>query len=352
MRPYTQGRSRVEVPGHLIAPAGGHHGALHLASQAPSPNNSSGTAGGPGGVAGTPPAQGGGGVDDHHTLTNGIIAIGVKNLGAELTSLKSARTGLEYLWQGDPAFWGKQAPVLFPIVGRLNNDTYTYQGITYHMTQHGLARTMRFELSDTTPTSISFKLRYTEDTLKQYPFKFKLVIRYALDNDTLRVGYDVRNLDASPMLFSIGAHPGFKCPLMAGEKYEDYCLMWDGPTTLNRHFLENGIIPPQTEPFLRGQCELTLSRSMFDRDAIVLKNVDFSRMHVLNKATGHGVTIDMAGFPYFGIWAKPGADFVCIEPWHGIGDNAGAGPRLEDKEGIIELQGRDSFLGSYTITLR
>ena len=341
----------MEVPGHLIAPPRAHPGAKRLASSVPFGSGSSGSAGGTGGVAGTPPANGSGGADDRHTLTNGKVTIGVKNVGAELTSLRSEETGLEYLWQGDPAFWGKHAPVLFPIVGRLKDDTYTYRGKTYHMNQHGLARTMPFELEKKSDEDgiMTFKLRYNEETLESYPFKFELRIGYILGKELVRVGYEVSNLDDEPMLFSIGAHPGFKVPLMPGEKYEDYHLMWDEDVRLKRHFLEDGLVADHTEPLMLGERELGLTRDMFDRGAIVLKDVDFERIGLFNRVTGHGVTMSMAGFPYFGVWAMPGADFVCLEPWYGIGDAVDASGRLEDKEGIIALKGRDSFRASYAI---
>jgi galactose mutarotase-like enzyme len=340
---------RIEVPGHLIAPAGGYPRAMLMASGAPSRGSSSGRAGGPGGIAGTPPASGSGGADDSYTITNGVIMIGVKNAGAELTSLRSEKTGLEYLWQGDPKFWGKHAPVLFPIVGRLKDDTYTYQGRTYHMNQHGLARTMRFELARKKSDAISFRLRYDEETLKQYPFKFQLKIGYALEGDALRVDYEVRNLDDEVMLFSIGAHPGFRCPLLPTEEYEDYSIMWDHDVRLRRYFLEDGLVASHTEPLVLGERELRLTRDMFNRDAIVFKDIGFQRVRLVNRQTGHGVTMSMKGFPYFGIWAKPGANFVCLEPWKGVGDSVHASGRLMDKEGILPLKARDMFRASYSI---
>jgi galactose mutarotase-like enzyme len=269
-------------------------------------------------------------------------------MGAELTSLRSEKTDIEYLWQAGPA-WEKHAPVLFPIVGRLKGDEYTYKGKTYHMNQHGLARTMQFKPVVKTPENILFRLRYDEETLERYPFKFELLIGYMLEEDALRVGYEVNNLDSKPMFFSIGAHPGFRCPLLPTEKYEDYRLVWDGAVRFKRHFLEDGLVASHTEPLVLGERELRLTRDMFNRDAIVLKNVEFERVGLLHRETGHGVTMSMKGFPYFGIWAKPKADFLCLEPWFGVGDNVGASGRLEEKEGIITLGGRDSFRASYAI---
>ncbi len=290
------------------------------------------------------------GANTAHTLTNGIIGIGVQNAGAELTSLRSASTGLEYMWQADPTFWGKHAPVLFPIVGRLKDDAYLYDGASYHMKQHGLARTRIFETAEKSETGISFRLRHDDKTRALYPFRFELVIAYTLDGDRLRVGYDVINLGIDPMFFSIGAHPGFRCPLLPGESYEEYRLVFDRAVTQERYLLDDGLVAAQAKPFLNDQRELPLSRAMFDRDAIVLKGAAFARVALEHQTSGHGVTMDMEGFPYFGIWAKPGADFVCLEPWYGIADGVDASGRLEDKEGIIALDGGEVFRASYSIT--
>jgi len=343
---YAGVSSGAEIPSHLIAPASRHPRAWRLASGAGSRSGSQG----PGGVATTPPAGGASGARDRHTLTNGEITIEVKNAGAELASLHSEKTGLEYLWQGDPKFWGKHAPVLFPIVGRLKDDTYTYRGKIYHMNQHGLARTMSFELAERKADEISFRLRHDEETLKQYPFKFQLKIGYALSGDTLRVGYEVKNLGDDVMLFSIGAHPGFRCPLMPSEEYEDYSIVWDHDVRLRRYFLEEGLVAPHTEPLVLGERELHLTRDMFNRDAIVLKDIGFQSVSLRSRVTTHGVKMEMAGFPYFGIWAKPGADFVCLEPWKGVGDSVHSSGNLMEKEGILPLKARDTYRASYTIT--
>jgi len=282
-------------------------------------------------------------------LTNGVISIGVNNMGAELTNLRSEGTGLEYLWQADPKFWGKHAPVLFPIVGALRDNTYTFQGNTYHMNQHGLARTMRFDDVAKSDHAISFRLRATEETLKHYPFNFELFIDYELIDDKVIVRYRVHNLDSALMLFSIGGHPGFRCPLQHGERYEDYSIIIEPPQTLNRYLLDDGLIAPHTEPLLDGEAEIKLTRDMFDRGALVFKDVDFKSVQILNQATGHGVTMEASGFPYFGIWAPPGADFVCLEPWHGIADNAVTNQRFEDKEGIRTLAGKSEFSTEFSI---
>jgi len=151
------------------------------------------------------------------------------------------------------------------------------------------------------------------------------------------------------MPFSSGAHPGFRVPLVPGEKYEDYSIVWNEDVSLSRFFLNDGLIASYTEPLMLGERELRLTRDMFDRDAIVLKNARFERIGLINRETGHGVTMSMGGFPYFGIWAAPGADFVCLEPWCGVGDGVNADGYIEHKEGIVKLGGGDMFRRSFSI---
>src|SRR5688500_263043 len=149
-----------------------------------------------------------------------IVTIGQK--GAELKSVVSKHTRLEYMWSGDPAFWGKTSPILFPIVGTLKNDAYFFNGKSYHMTRHGFARDHSFEISQSEKDSMVFSLTSTDSSYEKYPFHFLLQVRYKLINDALEVSYVVQNNGKDPMYFSIGGHPAFKVPLVPGTKYEDY----------------------------------------------------------------------------------------------------------------------------------
>lgn len=285
-----------------------------------------------------------------YTLSDGNLTVGVSDVGAELTSLRSEETGLEYLWQGDTNVWGRRSPVLFPIVGRLKDDTYTYEGKKYRMTQHGFARDMRFKPVRQSSASIAFKLRDDEKTLERYPFQWQLFIRYTLVNGRVAVAYEVTNRDkAKPLFFSIGGHPGFRCPLLPGERYEDYSLMFANEYSRLRHIHTDGLMTEELEPFLDKNHDMQLARDMFDRGAIIFRYPDVTSIKLLNKMTGNGVRLLTPYAPYLGIWGIRGADFICLEPWCGLPDSVDSNHKLEDKEGIRHLLPEGLFVMSYFI---
>ena len=157
-----------------------------------------------------------------YTIKNNIIEVVISDHGAEVQSVKGAHTGEEYMWQADPEIWGRHAPVLFPIVGRLKNDEYKYQGKTYHMGQHGFARDCDFEVENHTQESITFLLKDNEKTREMYPFKFEFRVNYNLMNNLLEENFSVVNKSDETMIFGVGGHPGFNLPVNNGEEKEDY----------------------------------------------------------------------------------------------------------------------------------
>ncbi|MDQ3290846.1 MAG: aldose 1-epimerase family protein, partial [Bacteroidota bacterium] len=144
-----------------------------------------------------------------HTLQNDTFQIGVQEHGAELCSFKNTQTNLEYIWQADPAIWARHAPVLFPIVGKLKDNQYTYKGKSYTLPQHGFARDHAFTLESKTENSLTFLLQQSEASLNNYPFDFRLFISYRLEENALTVAYRVENPSDKNLYFSLGAHPGF-----------------------------------------------------------------------------------------------------------------------------------------------
>ena len=272
-------------------------------------------------------------------------------LGAELTSF--SLDGLDYLWPADPAVWGRHAPVLFPIVGRLPDDTYRHQGRAYELAQHGFARDREFIVISQTAQEIVFELRDDARTRAAFPFAFVLRIRYALRDTTLTVCWEVDNPAAEQeLLFSIGAHPAFRCPLESGETFEDYFFAFDHPVTLRRQLLRGGLRTGDTATVLTQQAELPLSYPLFADDALVFANYDFTALTLRSHRSVRFVRLGFAGFPYLGLWTKgPGAAFVCVEPWQGVASPAGLPPELRDKEGILTLAPGQAFSAAYTITL-
>jgi len=286
-----------------------------------------------------------------HILENNYLKIKAKKEGAELTSIQKKETNAEYLWQADPTYWGRHAPVLFPIVGRLKEDAYTIAGKKFSMKQHGLARNLTFSLLKQDPYSITFELNSDKTTLKQYPFPFRLHIQYALKEKDLIVFYRVINPAKEALYFSIGGHPAFNCPLKKGEKRSDYQLFFDKKETASTQRLTAGIRNGSQIPILKGNKKLPITDDLFAEDALVFQHLNSDKVS-LQKGTKKILSFEFKGFPYLGIWSQSeGSPFVCIEPWYGVADKLEHNQKLQDKEGIIRLEGKSSFDCYYVITI-
>jgi galactose mutarotase-like enzyme len=285
-------------------------------------------------------------------LQNDYYQVTVKEAGAELSSFRSLRDQVEYIWQADPAIWPRHAPVLFPVVGKLPEGKYRYQGQTYALPQHGFARDEKFDLIQQTNHSLTFALASSPKTLAFYPFPFRLEITYSLHDNSLETSYRVVNPGKEDLYFSIGAHPAFNCPLLPEEKFEDYILVFEKPETLNRYLLDQGLQNGRTQPLLQEDQQLPLHYGLFEQDAIVFKAMASQKITLKTPKHGHGLDFAFQHYPYFGIWTKgPGAPFVCLEPWHGIASRVGDSGELTEKEGILKLEAGDSFYCAYTVTV-
>jgi len=269
--------------------------------------------------------------------------------GAELTSFVTLANGLEYVWPADPAVWARHAPVLFPIVGRLPNDTYYHRGQAYQLSQHGFARDLEFAVVSRSSAELVFRLQHSAATRAAFPFAFELTITYTLREAELAVRWHVHNpAPDQPLLFSIGAHPAVRCPLLPTEAFEDYYFEFDHPVQLERHLLQGGLLTGHTAPVPTVQQQLPLSYELFADDALVFKHYDFTRLTLRSRQSAHFVRFRFDGFPYLGLWTKgPGAGFVCVEPWHGIASSVGEPGELSHKEGIMQLEPGQSFSATY-----
>lgn len=285
-------------------------------------------------------------------LYNAAVRAVIQLKGAELSSLYSLNDSLEYLWQADPAYWPAHAPILFPIIGSLKQDTYRYQGSTYTMPQHGFARNLDFTALHTSPSKAIFSLISDSTTFQRYPFEFELQVHYTLEGATLRVEYRVFNRDHKELFFSIGGHPGFNCPLREGEQRSDYALVFDQKETASLHLKPGKLRSGERLPFLSDENSISITDDLFAAGALIFSDLKSTKVH-LKKGAATLLTVDFAGFPNLGIWSSPGKDtpFVCIEPWFGLTDPVYTNQQLDTKEGIVRLGTRETFTCSYSITL-
>jgi galactose mutarotase-like enzyme len=258
--------------------------------------------------------------------------------GAELQSFKSKETDTEYLWNGNPQYWGKFSPVLFPIVGGLKDNTYIFNGQKYKLPRHGFARDREFKVEQVNTTELLFTLIHDEETLRVYPFKFTLAIHYKIEGKSLSCTYQVFNTDKDKLLFSIGGHPAFAAPAGHELAYDDYFLEFNKDTELVYHKINSDLITDETGIIKLEEHVLPLNHKLFYEDALVFKTLKSDRITLRNRKNSQGLHFDFDGFPFFGIWAAKDADFVCLEPWFGIADGINHDQNLETKEGIVGLQ--------------
>ena len=288
-----------------------------------------------------------------YEISNGVISIAAVLKGAELVSLK--KSGTEYLWQADSVVWNRSAPNLFPFVGKLNGGVYRFEGKTYSMTPHGFARDVPFSLSKRTDTYLRFALSDTEETRKVYPFPFLFEITYTITGSTLTQTWRVTNTGKSMMYFSLGAHPGFVCPVQ-GEKLTDWTIRFSGDKKIDRvtaHTINvAGLVQEKTDSYALSDGAVRVTADMFSHDALIFENSGIKAVTLLDKSKKEFVRVDF-DTGVFGLWSpqERGAPFLCIEPWYGRCDRAGFSGELSEREWGNALPPSAVFEKSFSITL-
>ncbi|MFB9054731.1 aldose 1-epimerase family protein [Formosa undariae] len=289
-----------------------------------------------------------------YTLQNELLKIAVKQSGAELCAIDAVNNSNAFMWNADPEIWANFAPNLFPIIGALKEDTMTFEGDAYNMTKHGFIRNnTAIKLEAQTDTTLSFSLLYSEATLKQYPFKFKFTIAFELIENTIKVTHSVENLDDKTLYFSVGGHPAFKCPVYENEDYTDYYLEFEQKETAESYALnmDSGLVTDNSFPVISDGNKIPLHYDLFKEDALIFKDLKSRKVALRSKTNGTILTVDYPEFPYLGIWAKPNADYVCIEPWLGVADHENHNQDFKTKEGIQTLDSKLTFKASYVIEI-
>ena len=286
------------------------------------------------------------------TLQNTHILVEVNTKGAEILQFRNLYKTQEVLWKPDLNFWNRTAPLLFPVVGKLKNDQFKYEGKLYSMKQHGFARDAEFAVIQQTDTHLHLQLKSNQETKSQYPFDFQLDVKYTISGHRLQAENTITNMGEVTMPVSFGAHPGFSIQLPV-----DTCKIIihregkENPTQeiLQRHLISDGLYTGETEEVQVKNGEIQLSENYFQQDAIVFKNEDITGMSLVQN--GELIArLDAETAPYWGIWKKPDAPFVCIEPWWGIADHSQNELDLLTKEGIHLLAKKEVHSIFYDIS--
>lgn len=275
------------------------------------------------------------------TIQNDRLAVGVRSLGAELTSIRGA-DGTEYLWQGDPAYWGGRAPVLFPIVGSLRGKTAQIGGNkTCRMERHGVARGQEFRLEEQTKDSAAFSLCANGETKERYPYDFKLTVRYRLDGNRIVNEFTVENPNREVLPFQIGGHPAFRCPLFPGEHFEDYAVEFEQEETADCPGLVpgSGLVDVENRRrILDHGKRIPLRHELFEADALIFDRLKSRRAKLFHPGTGRGIEVSFPELNYFLVWSSAnGGPFVALEPWSGLATCSDEGDIFEEKRGVYLL---------------
>ena len=283
-------------------------------------------------------------------LKSDQLQVQFQTFGGALSSIKD-KDGVEYLWQGDPTYWSGQAPVLFPICGSVRNDTVVYENKDGSheigkIPRHGLVRKKEFDLVDQTDNSVTFAIEDTEEMYENYPYHFRLEITYIVTGKTIRTQYKIYNKESEKsMPYFIGGHPGFNCPLLADEVYEDYYLEFEEPETCSvpKPFAETGMLDfKDRSSWLDNQKELDLNYDLFSYDAVTLDELESRKVALHSRKHDKGLRLHFEEFPNLIVWSTLNkGPFIALEPWSGLSTSLEEGDRLEEKKDVRILKPGD-----------
>ena len=285
-------------------------------------------------------------------IENDYLLVEINEKGAELFSIKSKKTDIEYLWQGDPEYWNGRSTILFPICGRLFGGKYTYNGVEYEMPIHGIAKLFEFYGKSVSNTEIEFELLSSELTKKYYPFDFELTIRYSLKANLLKTEFIVKNTGDKEMYFSYGGHPGFNVPFIKDEKFDDYYIQFSGDELNKLVFSDTCFFTNKVETYKLYKKKLQLQHELFDNDALFFET-ESAKVKLKSSKTNSSIEIMYNDMTCLGLWHKPKSDapYVCIEPWHGIPSTDGIIDDFKTKQQMIRLNANKRYNNSYAIKI-
>lgn len=285
-----------------------------------------------------------------HRIASGRLTAEISESGAELVRLTDA-AGRDYLWDGDPAFWAGRAPILFPIVGTLHGDRVRRHGQDHSLPRHGFARRRDFTVMEHGEDGLILRLDSDDATRTGWPFAFSLDMIFTVRGATLTMTGRVTNRGSGPMPTSFGFHPALRWPLPGAADKAGHTIMFDHPEPAPVRRLDaNGLLDPAPRPTPVDGDTLRLDDSLFAQDALIFDALASRRLTYAAPGTAQ-VAVDFQGMPHLGLWMKPGAGFLCIEPWQGHSDPAGFDGEIDAKPGMVALAASESRNFSMAITI-
>lgn len=286
-------------------------------------------------------------------LENEYLCVEISEEGAELTRIYDKQKETDVLWEGNPVYWKRHSPVLFPNVGKTYHNTVRIQGTQYPTSQHGFARDNTFTCTVCKKDRAEFLLHSNEETMEVYPFDFELYISYTLTEKTVEVKWKVRNPSDETIYFTIGGHPAFRFAEQEGKK-DDYCLHFPGKESLQYILIDPNSGTANVDETFEMELQdakYPLSEQLFENDALIFDDGQIEEVWICRKDGTPYVGMKCEGFPNFGIWSVKDAPFVCLEPWAGRCDNRGFEGDISEKPGINKLEGMGTFTKTYQIVV-
>lgn len=272
-----------------------------------------------------------------YCIENDKFSAKIKEVGAELSSFFCKADSKEYLWQGNPDIWYGQSPVLFPFIGQLIDDKFMYNNKEYSVPKHGFVRRRPFEKVSVEGNKAVLAFRSNAETLEMYPFEFELLICYELTDTGIKATYTVINKTDGEMYFSLGAHPGFNCAI------GDNIIFEKSETLAAERIDSSNLVIDATYPVLDNSDTLPLCADTFEKDALILSGIKSDYLTIDGSVSGNKIKFTFGDCPFLGIWAKPNAPYVCIEPWFGVNDGQEKKSDVSQKRGICRLEKGEKF---------
>lgn len=283
-----------------------------------------------------------------YEINNEYLTVKIKSLGAELSSLHDNES-IEYIWQGDENYWGRQSPILFPMVGKLINDTTYFDGTIYKIPLHGFIRDNEFNLVTKTGNSITLECKSNEEMLQKYPFEFNFSVTYTLRGKSLIQSFCIKNYSFKTMPFALGGHTGFNCPIFKGDKFKDYTIEF-----IKRDKPLDSRLSDVQKRFIVKEEDFNLNYPKFSNGVFIFENIEAKGLKFVNSKNNKGIRVDYDGFNLLGIWTPEqiNSPFICIEPWIGMSNKETNKPiEFKENTALAFIPPKEEFTRLYSVTI-